>query len=451
MTDFLWGAATAAFQIEGASTEGGREASIWDVFCQVPGAVANGDDGTVATDHYHRWEADVALMADLGLQAYRFSVAWPRVVSADGTPNAAGLDFYERLVDGLLAAGIEPWLTLYHWDLPASLPGGWLNRATAERFAQYALVVHDQLGDRVRRWTTLNEPWCSSMLSYGAGAHAPGHADPTEALTAAHHLLLGHGLAARALREADASASIGITLNYTPAVPADPTNPADVDVVRRVDGTAHRLFTDAVFGRGYPADVVADAGAAWPAEAVRAGDEAVIGAPLDFLGVNYYTTEMVRAGAPTGPSPHVTAPEAEVVPRGLPTTDMGWEIDPDGFARLLGRLHDTWAGPAGVPIYITENGAACADEPDADGFVDDTDRIAYLDAHLAAVEEARRAGADVRGYFAWTLLDNFEWAFGYAKRFGIVRVDEELRRIPKASARWFAQQIATGRLGAPHS
>ena len=453
---FLWGTATSAYQIEGATAEGGRQPSIWDTFCQVDGAIAGAEDGKAGVDHYHRHAEDVALMAGLGLNTYRFSVCWPRVMDGDRV-NPTGMDFYSRLVDELLEAGITPWLTLYHWDLPASLPGGWTSRATAERFVDYALAVHDRLGDRVRHWTTLNEPWCSSFLSYAGGEHAPGHTDPAEAVRAVHHLLLAHGKATAALRARDATATLGITLNFTPAIAAS-SDPADVDVVRRINGTANRMFVHPLFTGQYPADVVADLGQWWTADLVRDGDLAAIATPIDVLGVNYYTTAAYRAAAPgesvTPPvvrgrqmaTPHITAPEAIGVDRGLPTTDMGWDIDPAGLEELLGWLHREYTGPAGTALVITENGAACPDDTIVEGRVDDQDRIAYVRDHLAAVHAAMAAGADVRGYLLWSLIDNFEWAFGYDKRFGIVAVDAALNRTPKASALWYESVARTGTL-----
>lgn len=445
---FHIGAATAAFQIEGASSEDGKGDSIWDVFCREPGRIVNGDDGTVACDHYHRSSQDVRLMADLGLTTYRFSVSWPRVLDGESV-NERGMDFYSRLVDDLLAAGITPWLTLYHWDLPAHLEGGWTNRDTAARFVDYTMKVHARLSDRVRIWTTLNEPWCSSFLSYAAGIHAPGWTDPTAAVRAAHHLLLGHGWAVQALREADPSATLGLSLNMSPVMPAS-EDPADVDVARRIDGTLNRYFADPIFKGRYPADVVADLGQHFPDDLVADGDLEAISSPIDVLGVNYYTTNVFRAGDPgEGPTPHVTAPNAVQVLRDLPLTAMGWEVDPAGLTRLLTRLHQDYTAESGTGLVVTENGAAFDDVPDEQGYVDDTDtRLDYLRRHLGAVHDAVSAGVDVRGYLAWSLMDNFEWAFGYGKRFGIVRVDEELNRIPKASAHWYAAVAASGVLPA---
>ena len=456
---FRWGTATSAYQIEGAARTGGRTPSIWDDFCAVPGAIAGGEDADVAVDHYHRYGEDVAWMARLGLDTYRFSVSWSRVLRPDGTPNPAGLDFYSRLVDALLEAGIDPWLTLYHWDLPSHLPGGWLSRDTAFRFAEFATLMHGVLGDRVRIWTTLNEPWCSAFLGYASGEHAPGHTDPGEAITAAHHLLLGHGLAVAALRAADPQAQVGITLNFGPVEPADPEAAADVDLARRIDGTANRYFLDPLFTGAYPADVVADLGPLGPDRVIQDGDLAAISAPLDLLGVNYYTTSMVRAPRPGEhadqplvrgrvlASPHVTAPEAVTVSRAIPVTAMGWEVDPEGLYRLLTRLQREYTGPAGVPLFITENGAAYDDDRVLpDGTVDDSDRIACLDAHLRAASRAVADGVDLRGYLAWSLVDNFEWAHGFGRRFGILGVDTDLRRTPKSSAHWYKEVVRSSRI-----
>ncbi len=454
---FRWGTATSSYQIEGAAAIDGRTPSIWDTFCQVPGAIANSDDGLMAVDHYHRYREDVAQLAGLGLDTYRFSVSWSRVMRPDGSLNPAGLDFYSRLVDELAGAGIEPWLTLYHWDLPEFLPGGWLNRDTAAKFADYAVAMHAALGDRVRIWTTLNEPWCSSFLSYGAGEHAPGHTSPVEAVRSAHHLMLAHGLSTQALRAADSAAQLGITLNFTPVSPADPSSPADVDLARRIDGTGNRFFIEAILRGAYPSDVLTDLGQWWEPGLVQDGDLALISTPIDLLGVNYYTTEVVRAPRPgeswqptvvrgrTLASPHITAAAARPVPRELPVTGLGWAVDPDGLHQLLLRLHREYTGPAGVGMVITENGAAYPDDVvDADGSVLDLDRIEYLRGHLAACARAIADGVDLRGYLLWSLIDNFEWAHGYDKRFGILAVDSGLRRQPKASARWYQHVVRAG-------
>jgi beta-glucosidase len=466
-SDFLFGAATAAFQIEGAAHEDGRRDSIWDAFCRVPGAVINADNGDVACDHYHRYRDDVALMKDMGLQTYRFSTSWSRVRPDGGALNPRGVDFYKRLVDELLDAGILPWLTLYHWDLPQALQdrGGWTNRETADLFTEYALDIHDALGDRVNVWTTLNEPWCSSFLSYTAGLHAPGHYSVGEGLLAAHHLLLGHGQAVRELRARDESLTLGITLNLTVADPVDASDPADLDAARRIDGQFNRWFLDPIFRGQYPADIVDDIRAV-DADAVRAleaavhpGDLDVISTRIDSLGVNYYHGEYVgghepadppRPGdAPTdrrGDSPFPSHEGIHWHERGLPRTPMNWEVQPEGLTRLLTRVWDEYAHPAGTVLYVTENGAAYDDELVLDGGearVHDADRVDFVRRHLAATLDAVEAGVNVRGYFYWSLLDNFEWAWGYEKRFGIVRVDYDTQaRTVKDSGREYSRIIA---------
>jgi beta-glucosidase len=452
---FRWGTATSSFQIEGAASTDGRRPSIWDEFCRVPGAIANDDDGTTAIDHYHRFPEDIALMRELGIGTYRFSVSWTRVMDGDRV-NPKGLDFYERLVDALCEAGIAPWLTLYHWDLPVWLDAGWTRRDTAHRFAEYASAVHGRLGDRVDTWTTLNEPWCSAFLGYASGEHAPGHTDPAEAAVAVHHLLLAHGLAVGALREAAPDATIGISLNFTPALPAS-DEPADLDVVRRIDGTANRLFIEPITTGAYPEDVMDDLAQLWPSDLVHDGDMETIAAPIDVLGVNYYTTNVFRAnaGGEAVPdrvvrgrriaTPHITAPNAVGVSRGLPVTDLDWEVDPGGLRDLLVWLHETYTGRAGISLVITENGAACPDDTHApDGRIHDADRISYLRLHLQAVRQAMDAGADVRGYLLWSLIDNFEWSHGYAKRFGLVAVDADLTRQPKSSFLWYQSVARSG-------
>jgi beta-glucosidase len=450
---FLWGAATAAYQVEGAAHEGGRTDSIWDAFARVPGAVIDGHDGEVACDHYHRYREDVALMADLNLGSYRFSTSWARVRPDGGAVNPEGLDFYSRLVDELLSHGVKPWLTLYHWDLPQALEeqGGWTARDTAYRFAEYAITMHEALGDRVRVWTTLNEPWCSAFLGYTGGIHAPGRQSKRDGLAAAHHLLLGHGLAVQELRSRDADADLGITLNFTVPDPADPQDPADVDAARRIDAQFNRVFLDPIIRGAYPEDLLADVAEHGLLDHVRDGDLEIISSPIDALGVNYYHGELVSGRPAPGPrpgeapverptsSPFPAADDAHVLPRELPVTSMGWEVQPEGLTRLLRRLHTDYTGPAGVTLYVTENGAAYDDVPDATGHVQDDERLEFYDLHLRAVHAAIRDGVDVRGYFAWSLMDNYEWAWGYHKRFGIVRVDyDTLERTPKASARWYA-------------
>ncbi|REH36361.1 beta-glucosidase [Kutzneria buriramensis] len=431
---FLWGAATAAYQVEGAAVEDGRCESIWDVFCRMPGRVVNGDNGTVATNHYHLLDVDLALMSELNLNAYRFSVSWPRVVDDDGGVNRKGLDFYERLVDGLLDRGIRPFLTLYHWDLPQRLEhqGGWAQRDTALHFADYAQVVHEALGDRVDDWTTLNEPYCASLLGYAAGVHAPGRREPRAAAAAVHHLLLAHGLARKVIDK-----RVGISLNLYAVDPVNPDDPVDIDAAWRVDGLQNRLFLDPVLLGKYPSDVLGDLAPLGFADHIRDGDLALIGAPLDWLGVNYYTRHRVTGHAGGRTPEWIGAEHLHNVPSGLPTTAMGWEELPDGLFRTLNRLHTEYPR---LPIHITENGAAYDDAPDAAGFVEDRDRQRYFEQHLHCVEAAITAGVDVRGYFAWSLLDNFEWAEGYAKRFGIAHVDfGTFARTPKLSGRWYAR------------
>ncbi|GAA3775705.1 GH1 family beta-glucosidase [Micromonospora maritima] len=440
---FRWGVATSSYQIEGAVAEDGRTPSIWDTFCRVPGAVANGDHGDVACDHYHRMPEDVALIADLGLDTYRFSVAWPRVQPGGrGSANPAGLAFYDRLVDELLGRGVDPWVTLYHWDLPQELEdaGGWPNRDTAYRFADYAELVFAALGDRVRTWTTLNEPWCSAMLGYAYGDHAPGRRDLGDGIAAAHHLLLGHGLATRRLRAAAQSPiELGLTVNLSTADPAT-DSAADRDAARAADGLGNRLYLDPVLRGAYPQDVVADLAAEGVPIPVQDGDLEVIATPIDVLGVNYYFGQLHSGVDEQGRDrDDAGRPVRRVVRRDLPRTAMDWEIVPESFTDLLVRLHRDYPG---VPMVITENGAAFDDKPDAEGFVADDDRVDYLTEHLRAVARARQAGADLRGYFAWSLLDNFEWAYGYDKRFGIVRVDYETqRRTPKRSALWYRDTV----------
>jgi beta-glucosidase len=439
--DFRWGVATASYQIEGAVAEDGRTPSIWDTFSRVPGAVTNGDNGDIACDHYHRMPEDVAMIGDLGLDTYRFSVAWPRVQPGGRGPvNPAGLDFYERLVDELLAKGIDPWVTLYHWDLPQELEdaGGWPVRDTAYRFADYSMMVFDRLQDRVRTWTTLNEPWCSAMLGYAFGEHAPGRKDFGAGIHAVHHLLLGHGLAARALRAAGAH-SVSITLNPASVLPLDPDNAADVEAARIVDGLNNRIFLDPLIKGQYPADMLEHMKRFTNLDFIVDGDEAVIQAPIDLLGVNFYQPAYVSAkpGEPASEENPGTEGIAFRKPVG-PVTDMNWQIEPAGLTRLLERLHRDY----GVPMLITENGAAYPDGPGADGRVHDTNRIEYLDGHLRACHDAISNGVDLRGYFVWSLMDNFEWAEGYAKRFGIVHVDYRTQaRLPKDSARWYSEVI----------
>lgn len=449
---FVWGAATSAFQVEGATGADGRGPSIWDDFCARPGAVLGGDTGEPGADHYRRMHEDIALMRELGLGAYRFSVSWPRAVpGGTGAPNPAGIDFYDRLTDALLEAGITPWPTLYHWDLPSELEeaGGWPARDTALRFAEYAAVMGEALGDRITDWTTLNEPWCAAFLGYAAGIHAPGRQDAAASLAAAHHLLLAHGLAARELRRAS-GARVGIVLNPAEFVPYRPV-PEDIDAVRRADGVRNRLFTGPLLRGAYPADVREDLAPVSDFGFVADGDLETIAAPLDFIGVNYYSAEAVAAdreaagdaAAGTGPDPALvgTAP-AVLLPLGDRRTGMDWGVDPRGMYGVLTRLA---AEAPGTDLYVTENGAAYPDELGPDGRVRDTERVDYLRDHLLAVRAAVRTGAPVKGYFAWSLLDNFEWAWGYSQRFGLVHVDfATQRRTVKDSGRWYAAAAAAG-------
>jgi beta-glucosidase len=430
---FTWGAATAAYQVEGAVDEGGRGESIWDRFSAVPGNVRDGDNGAVACDTYHRYREDVQLMRELGLDAFRFSIAWPRVIpQGRGTPNPAGLDFYDRLVDELLENDIEPFATLYHWDLPQVLEdrGGWPARDTAEAFADYVEAVVARLGDRVGNWITLNEPWVISWLGYGLGQHAPGRRSHTDALAAAHTVLLAHGRAAEILRRDVPDARVGITIDLVKIQPATDSE-ADVEAARIEDGFRNRWFLDPVLRGEYPADMLEHYGAAVPA--VEDGDMKTIAAPLDLMGINYYTRDVVRADTQTGSRVSVPVEGAE-------TTAMGWEVYPDGLTALLTRLDAEYELP---PLYITENGAAYSDGRRHDGSVHDPERIRYIHGHIDAVGRAIDAGVPVSGYFVWSLLDNFEWGHGYSQRFGLVYVDyPTLERVPKQSFLWYRDFIA---------
>jgi beta-glucosidase len=442
--DFLWGTATASYQIEGAVGEGGRGASIWDTFSHTPGKVYRGDTGDIACDHYHRLEGDLDLMADLGLRAYRFSAAWPRVQpSGSGTPNREGLDFYRRLVDGLRQRDIVPMLTLYHWDLPQALEdrGGWTNRETSERFAEYAGVVYEALSEEVDHWITLNEPWVASWMGHGLGVHAPGRKDSAAALAATHHLLLGHGLAMERMRSAGDDNQLGVTLNLHPGHPSRDTE-ADREAARRVDGQANRLYLDPLFRGEYPEDIISyygERGADF--SFVRDEDLQKVSVSIDFLGINYYFKHTVR-GAPVeeGKSiPFADLGARPVIPHAGEKTAMGWPVEPEGLTEMLVRIKDEYAD---VPIYVTENGRAVHDYIDPEGGVDDEERISYLDSHFRAAHEAMEQGVDLRGYMVWSFLDNFEWAEGYSKRFGIVFVEYGTQqRVPKSSAHWYSEVI----------
>ncbi|MET7711794.1 GH1 family beta-glucosidase [Streptomyces sp. NPDC005407] len=445
---FRWGTATAAYQIEGAATEDGRTPSIWDTFCRTPGKVRNGDSGDIAADHYHRMREDIALMKQLGVTDYRFSVAWPRVQPTGRGPAVQkGLDFYRRLTDELLEAGIRPVATLYHWDLPQELEdaGGWPQRETARRFGDYAGIMADALGDRVATWTTLNEPWCAAFLGYGSGVHAPGRTSASASLRAAHYFNLAHGLAAQVLHTALPSTSeISLTLNLHAVRPLT-DSAADLDAARRIDAVGNRIFLDPVFHGRIPEDLVRDTAAVTDWAFVQDGDLEVISTPIDSLGINYYSPTVVGSGSSDSPSPWAGAEEhVRFLPAPGPRTAMDWPVDADGLYELLTRLRDDLPG---VPLVITENGAAYDDYADPSGEVHDPERVEYLRAHLSAVHRAIGAGADVRGYFLWSLLDNFEWAYGYSKRFGIVHVDfATQRRTFKDSARWYGDVIARGGL-----
>ena len=430
--DFVWGAATASYQIEGAWNEDGKGESIWDRFSHTLGKVQNGDTGDVACDHYHRWREDVALMKELGLKAYRFSISWPRILPVGrGEVNQAGIEFYSNLVDALLEADIEPWVTLYHWDLPQALQdeGGWPARATTEAFVEYADVISRALGDRVKNWITFNEPWVSAFVGYKEGRHAPGLTDQDAAVAAAHHLLLAHGQSVPVIRSNCPNANVGITLNLTPQEPASPSL-ADRKLSTWTDGYINRFFLDPLVGRGYPQDIVDSFGTVM--NFIQPGDMDTILTPIDFLGINYYTRNIARDESMEDNLP-VTMQRSDEI------TEMDWEVYPKGLYNILGRLHFDYAFPA---IYITENGAAFPDEVSADGQVDDPQRLSYIQRHLEMVHNAIQNGVPVRGYFVWSLMDNFEWAFGYSKPFGIIYIDFGTgQRIPKSSAGWYSQVI----------
>ena len=441
---FMFGTATAAYQIEGAVTEGGRTPSIWDTFSHT-GHTLNGDTGDVACDFYHRWEDDLKLVRDLGANAYRFSIGVPRIIpTPDGKANQEGLDFYDRIVDRLLEYGIDPIVTLYHWDLPQYLEDAWLNRETAYRLADYAGIVAKRLGDRVKTYTTLNEPWCSSFLSYGAAEHAPGMGAGPLAFTAAHHLNLAHGLMCQAVRaEAGAKPELSVTLNLQ-------FSRGDADAVHRLDLIGNRVFLDPMLRGRYPKELFAITKGICDWDFIRDGDLELINQPIDALGINYYSSNLVamsdRPQFPQSTAASTTpgASDIDWLPTPGKHTDMGWNIDPDALYELLVRLNDDYDG---IPLVVTENGMACPDQVEVgdDGvkMVHDGDRIDYLKAHLEAVSRALEEGTDVRGYFAWSLMDNFEWAFGYSKRFGLTYVDyESQERVKKDSFDWYRRFIA---------
>jgi beta-glucosidase len=445
---FLWGAATSAYQIEGAAHEDGRGESIWDRFAKTSGLVKDGSNGDVACDHYHRWREDIDLMKGLGIAAYRFSIAWPRVFpTGKGPLNERGLDFYSRLVDRLLERGMAPYVTLYHWDLPQALQdeGGWTNRATAERFVEYSDAVARRLGDRVKHWITHNEPWCAALVGHAKGHHAPGLRDWSAALVASHHLLLSHGLAVPVIRANSAGAEVGITLNLSPSMPAS-KSPEDVSAARHHDGFMNRWFLEPVFRAQYPDDMIRDYAELgyvprdWETSIVRAGDLAHIAVPTDFLGVNYYNRHVARSEKIAEQD---NQPRTIVVPPDAEHTDIGWEVYAKGIFEVLMRVHLEYR-PA--KILVTENGAAYSIGPvvgtDGKKHVPDTKRIAFLRDHLAWTQKAIELGANVEGYFLWSILDNYEWDWGYTQRFGITWVDYATQeRIPKDSAHWYRRVI----------
>jgi beta-glucosidase len=435
---FLWGAATAAYQIEGAVREDGRGESIWDRFCVTPGKVFNNESGAVACDHYHRYQEDIQLMRELGLQAYRFSIAWPRILpTGRGRVNHAGLDFYERLVDALLTANIEPFATLFHWDLPQALQddfGGWGGRDTAKAFVDYANIVSQRLGDRVKHWITLNEPQVVAKVGYEYGVHAPGLHNPRLAWQVSHHLLLGHGMAVPVIRANSSNAQVGITLNLSSVQPATDAD-RDLYVAHIEDGMLNRWYIEPIFRGSYPSDIVDLLEQNNLAPQVVNGDAAIIAVPVDFLGVNNYTRNVVRqkSGAAPGTAEHVHAPGPEY-------TEMGWEVYPDGLREVLVRLHQDYAVPQ---LYVTENGAAFPDTVSANARVRDSRRENYYRGYLTQAHTAISEGAPLAGYFAWSLMDNFEWAEGYSKRFGVIYVDYATqKRIIKDSGYWYRDTIA---------
>jgi len=447
---FLWGAATASYQIEGAADEGGRGKSVWDTFSHIEGKVANGHTGDVACDHYHRLDDDVALMASLGLQTYRFSISWSRVIpDGRGAINPEGIAFYSRLIDSLLENDIVPCPTLFHWDLPQELEniGGFRNRDTVSWFGDYAALMAREFGDRVSMWSTFNEPWCYAYLGHAEGVHAPGLTDPSAAVAVAHHELLAHGLALKSMRAERPELQLGIVINSS-NIRSEGSPPAPTGQVQLIDAIHNRWWFDATLRGEYPADLIDSYGPL--AQVVQPGDLAVISQPLDWIGINYYFDILVRGVAENEVAkPMLAYPTVAGVtesPERSQHTDMGWPITPEGFTELLVRLRTDY--PNLPPVYITENGCAY-DDPVVDGRCADPRRIDYLDQHLRALAAAMEQGVDVRGYYQWSLLDNFEWALGYDKRFGIVHVDfDTLERTPRDSALWLSDVIARNGLAA---
>ena len=451
---FSWGAATSSYQVEGATTADGRGKSIWDTFVAEPGRVVDGSNGDTAIDSYRNIEGDVSLVRELGLSAYRFSLSWPRILpEGGGRVNQAGLDYYSALVDALLEAGVTPWVTLYHWDLPQTLEnaGGWPVRDTAERFGEFTATAQAALGDRVKHWITINEPWCAAFLGYSSGEHAPGRREPAASIAAAHHLMVAHGLASKVIKESDPEAKTSIGLNFYPVYPASDSE-VDQDAARRIDGVQNRFFTDAALKGRYPEDVLEDFSAVTDFSFIEAGDMELINQPLNILSVNYYS-QFTVTGAEGGAASASAAPtdsgsawpsneHVGFVTTGLPQTDMGWEIAPAGLTETLKRLHSDYPG---VRLAVTENGAAFPDKL-LDGQVADSERLDYVRDHVAACADAIEDGVPLDAYFAWSLADNFEWAWGYTKRFGLVYVDFETgQRYIKDSGKWYGELVRQAR------
>ncbi len=432
--DFIWGVAASAYQIEGAWNEDGRGESIWDRFAHTPYHIQTGENADLACDHYHRMPEDVALIKQFCFPYYSFTISWPRVVPAgEGPANKKGLDFYDRLVDELLKAGIQPKATLYHWDLPQNLQdkGGWPNRDTADRFAEYARFVFDRLADRVNIWCTHNEPWVAAFLGYGTGLHAPGICDYSQAYQAAHHLLLAHGKTVQVFREGGYKGEIGLILNLNGLIPAS-NSQADIDATQRMHDETHALFLDPIFKGEYPQRLFDFIGTHQPT--VKAGDVELIRQPMDYMGLNYYNTDVVSYDVFAGLNKARITPYSAA---GWGRTDMNWGIDPDGLKRELIYVKENYGNPK---LYVTENGCALPDIPDEKGFVADWDRINYIKSHIHSLHKAIEAGVNVNGYFVWSVFDNFEWERGYGTRFGLIRVNyETMQRIPKQSAYWFSE------------
>jgi beta-glucosidase len=451
-SDFLWGTATASYQIEGAASVDGRGVSIWDTFSKTEGKVKNGDTGDMACDHYNRFPEDIALMQELGVKAYRFSIAWPRLFpQGDGVREERGFDFYNRLINALIAAGIEPMVTLYHWDLPQTLEdkGGWANRETAYAFADYAAACAQAFGDRIKNWITINEPWCVSWLGYSIGVHAPGKKDYRSAVAASHHTALAHALATRSIKAAQPTAKVGITVNMTNYVNENPEDPSLPEVIDLLDGNINRWWIGAIQKGEYPATLIAAYGDLVEGT-ILPGDMELLQCDNEFLGVNYYSDSFVRSARPEDKpfSESAYLPLDVRANTSIPErftgklTDIGWPVTPHGLKNLVLRIHNDW--PAITAINITENGCAINDEPDASGVVNDQRRVDYLRAHLTELSEAIKLGAPVKAYFAWSLLDNYEWAEGYSQRFGIIHVDYQTqKRTIKASGYEYKKIVAT--------